>query len=318
MSDASPIDLTKLRIDRADDRPAPRRRRARGFPLTSLLVLLGLGGLGWILWPRIEPMVARWRAPEVRAGIVIITRPGADLELTTASGYVVPRTKAALAAKVAGTLTELLVDVGDAVADKQLIAQIERVDWENRKAQQEAELKRAQAAAALAAHRIVQARGVVARIEAEESELASALAESAATLKEAERVLERDQNLLASGAGIRDDVDRATNELARARAATSRVAQSRSVLQARKAEAALAVTEAEFIQKQAAVGVTRALADLAVAETDLLHTEIRAPFAGTILRKEAEVGEIVVPALAGGSTSRGAVVTELSNNRQSP
>jgi RND family efflux transporter MFP subunit len=41
---------------------------------------------------------------------------------------------------------------------------------------------------------------------------------------------------------------------------------------------------------------------------NLANTEIRAPFSGTVLRKEAEVGEVVAPSVGGGLT-RGAVVT---------
>jgi RND family efflux transporter MFP subunit len=45
------------------------------------------------------------------------------------------------------------------------------------------------------------------------------------------------------------------------------------------------------------------------AQASLENTLIRAPFGGTILRKDAEVGEVVAPAVAGGGLTRGAVVT---------
>jgi RND family efflux transporter MFP subunit len=44
------------------------------------------------------------------------------------------------------------------------------------------------------------------------------------------------------------------------------------------------------------------------ARANLENTVIRAPFSGTVLRKEAEVGEVVAPSVGGGLT-RGAVVT---------
>lgn len=47
----------------------------------------------------------------------------------------------------------------------------------------------------------------------------------------------------------------------------------------------------------------------AAAEAALENTRVRAPFAGTILRKDAEVGEVVAPSVAGGGLTRGAVVT---------
>ena len=49
-------------------------------------------------------------------------------------------------------------------------------------------------------------------------------------------------------------------------------------------------------------------ASLRFALANLENTVIRAPFAGTVLRKEAEIGEVVAPSVGGGLT-RGAVVT---------
>ncbi|HZD05583.1 MAG TPA: efflux RND transporter periplasmic adaptor subunit, partial [Longimicrobiales bacterium] len=47
----------------------------------------------------------------------------------------------------------------------------------------------------------------------------------------------------------------------------------------------------------------------AAAQANLENTRIRAPFSGTVLRKDAEVGEVVAPSVAGGGLTRGAVVT---------
>ena len=54
--------------------------------------------------------------------------------------------------------------------------------------------------------------------------------------------------------------------------------------------------------------VDAAAAGLRVAQANLENTYVRAPFSGTVLRKEAEVGEVVAPSVGGGLT-RGAVVT---------
>jgi RND family efflux transporter MFP subunit len=54
--------------------------------------------------------------------------------------------------------------------------------------------------------------------------------------------------------------------------------------------------------------VEAAAAGLRVAQANLENTYVRAPFSGTVLRKEAEVGEVVAPSVGGGLT-RGAVVT---------
>ena len=53
--------------------------------------------------------------------------------------------------------------------------------------------------------------------------------------------------------------------------------------------------------------IAAADADVQTADVMLENTLIRAPFDGTVLKKFAEIGEIVAP-MAGSSNSRGAVV----------
>ncbi|MCB1050902.1 MAG: efflux RND transporter periplasmic adaptor subunit [Acidobacteria bacterium] len=65
------------------------------------------------------------------------------------------------------------------------------------------------------------------------------------------------------------------------------------------AKAQAQATEAEIQARQQAIRV---------AEVDLSNMEIRAPFSGTVLTKNADVGEMVAP-FAGAANSRGAVVT---------
>jgi RND family efflux transporter MFP subunit len=72
-------------------------------------------------------------------------------------------------------------------------------------------------------------------------------------------------------------------------------------------EAQLAVAEARVGVQEAIVEA--ATAAIGVAEANLENTIIRAPFDGTVLRKDAEVGEVVAPAATGGGLTRGAVVT---------
>jgi RND family efflux transporter MFP subunit len=72
------------------------------------------------------------------------------------------------------------------------------------------------------------------------------------------------------------------------------------------AESRAAQAEARVRAAQARVGAAEAGQRL--AEATLENTLIRAPFAGTVLRKDAEVGEVVAPSVGGGLT-RGAVVT---------
>ncbi len=92
-----------------------------------------------------------------------------------------------------------------------------------------------------------------------------------------------------------------------------RVAQIRSenpvLISAQEVEAAQSRTDqAEARAGAAAARVGSAEAALRYAQVSLEYTVIRAPFTGTVLRKEAEVGEVVAPSVGGGLT-RGAVVT---------
>lgn len=72
------------------------------------------------------------------------------------------------------------------------------------------------------------------------------------------------------------------------------------------AEAGLKVAEAEVVQAQA--GIEAARAAVRAAQVAVENTRIRAPFDGTVLTKEADVGEMVAP-FGSAQSARGAVVT---------
>jgi RND family efflux transporter MFP subunit len=74
------------------------------------------------------------------------------------------------------------------------------------------------------------------------------------------------------------------------------------------------VSDADLESAQTKVEVSLAQANAGraqarLAEATLENTRVRAPFAGTVLRKDAEVGEIVAPSSAGGGLTRTAIVT---------
>ena len=74
------------------------------------------------------------------------------------------------------------------------------------------------------------------------------------------------------------------------------------------------VSDAELESAQTRLEVSVAQANAARAQARLAqatfeNTRVRAPFAGTVLRKDAEVGEIVAPSSAGGGLTRTAIVT---------
>jgi HlyD family secretion protein len=124
----------------------------------------------------------------------------------------------------------------------------------------------------------------------------------------------------AQAAQAKATVATARAELVEARAASEVAAREAARLRDMRRENADLVSEqdldtVEGRASQAAARLEAAQARLAAAEAsqrfalaNLENTVIRAPFSGTVLRKEAEIGEVVAPSVGGGLT-RGAVVT---------
>jgi RND family efflux transporter MFP subunit len=101
------------------------------------------------------------------------------------------------------------------------------------------------------------------------------------------------------------DRDRIQRDLRRAEELYSREFETQETVEHLTAQ--LAAAEARVEVQQAQVEVAQAA--VAVARASLEYTFIRAPFSGTVLRKDAEVGEVVAPVATGGGLTRGAVVT---------
>jgi HlyD family secretion protein len=123
------------------------------------------------------------------------------------------------------------------------------------------------------------------------------------------QVAEAEANLASARAQeveTQADRDQQQNDAVRLRGIRKQNAQLVSQQEVDAAETRLATAEARV--RAASARVTAAEASLRFAKVNLSNTEIRAPFSGTVLRKEAEVGEVVAPSVGGGLT-RGAVVT---------
>lgn len=102
------------------------------------------------------------------------------------------------------------------------------------------------------------------------------------------------------------DRDQLQREARRAREVRAQNAQLVSQQDLETAESRAAQAEARVRAQEARV--QSADAGLRLAQANFENTLIRAPFTGTVLRKDAEVGEVVAPSVGGGLT-RGAVVT---------
>lgn len=101
----------------------------------------------------------------------------------------------------------------------------------------------------------------------------------------------------------RDQLQREARRLRDIRAENAELVSQQDV-EAAEARAA----QADARARAAVARVESALAGVRFAQASLENTVVRAPFTGTVLRKEAEVGEVVAPSVGGGLT-RGAVVT---------
>jgi RND family efflux transporter MFP subunit len=117
----------------------------------------------------------------------------------------------------------------------------------------------------------------------------------------------------ANHASARAQLIEAEAERDQARREADRVQEMRSsnpqVISTQDSEIAVSRAEQTAARANSArARVDAAQAALRFAEATLENTFIRAPFTGTVLRKEAEVGEVVAPSVGGGLT-RGAVVT---------
>lgn len=99
--------------------------------------------------------------------------------------------------------------------------------------------------------------------------------------------------------------DQAARELARQKRLVADEVGSQQAYDAAESEARTTLAAAG----EAEAAITTAQARLSQSQVSLEDAFVRAPFAGTILRKEADVGESVAPAIASGQTTRGAIVT---------
>ena len=135
---------------------------------------------------------------------------------------------------------------------------------------------------------------VIARLE--NDDYAAAVAEAKANLASA-------RAQVTEAAADRDQLEREARRISQIHT------EHPELMSAQEAEAARSrADQAAARSGSAQARVDAAAAALRFAEATLENTYIRAPFSGTVLRKEAEVGEVVAPSVGGGLT-RGAVVT---------
>ncbi|MFM2065344.1 MAG: hypothetical protein RLZZ584_253 [Pseudomonadota bacterium] len=272
MSKDAPVPslLTSLRLRRGAGQAAGagRRRRWKRWVVAAL----GLAGVAaFVLAPR--PM-------EVAAASVVSTTASQQDALLTASGYVVAQRRAAVASKATGRLVELKVREGSEVRRGELIGRIDAAD--------------VTAAIAAAQAGLAQARVGVAQADAAAQQAQAAVRQAEVEQVNAQAELVRAQGLKDGGFVSPQALDAVQRRVDAARVAVV-AAQS-------------GVAAAEAARRQAEAAVVLAQAQIAVQQVTLASTEIRAPFDGVVLVKNANVGDMITPFSSASGTS-GAVVT---------
>jgi len=215
------MDLQPLKIDRTEPVRASRRKKVRWVGPT--VVCVGIGALLWLFRGPVLGFVDGLRLPEVRTVVVRRSSPvsAAAATGTSANGYVVAKTRAALSADTPGRIVALNVEEGSVVKKGDTVARLYPDEYA-------ALLRRAEADLDLAKAGIERARAEK-RVDADDLERLKAAElsaqadlerqESAQSLAEIE--FQRSTRLVADGVDTAERLDRAKAGLDTAKASVS-------------------------------------------------------------------------------------------------
>jgi RND family efflux transporter MFP subunit len=265
------MDLSKLSIERGAARTTekPRRRHWLWLALAAGGVWFAADRAGWLV-----------RERSVEVATVSVRYPAQAVTLFNATGYVVPQTKADIASKATGRLQAIEVVEGSRVEKDQVVARLESADVTAAMQRAAAEVVANEAAIAEARARLAAARAHVAEQDAE--------------VHAAERAARRADELRRT-----KFVSVEAHDAALARRDRARAAQASAHADAVAEQAAIAAAQARLAAARAAHEEARVQVE---------YTLIRAPFAGVVLSKEADIGDVLAP-FAATTESKGAVVT---------
>jgi RND family efflux transporter MFP subunit len=236
-------DLGSLRIHDGQRAKSGMGRRIL-YPAIPVLVFAGIV---------VAAFAFRNQKPVVEVATVAKPELGGHQTALNASGYITPRRRATIAAKITGRVTGVFFDEGTRVAQGQLLATLDDSD-----------VKRALDSAV-----------------ADRDASQAAIADYEVQLKNARTLLHRAEQLQKAGVQTQEALDNAT-----------------TAADSLKAKIALA-------QQQVAAAESR----IAVAQQAVDNCTIRAPFAGIVVSKDAQVGEMVSPISAGGGFTRTGIAT---------
>jgi RND family efflux transporter MFP subunit len=302
------VELKRLQIDRGGETATARRRKnpwvGRGIALAVVAVLL------WLFRVPIVDRYERMALPEV--DVVVVTPISASqttaLAGTSANGYVVASTRAALSADTPGRVVELNVVEGSVVKAGDVVARLFDEEYAAAVRASEAEVAAAGAAIERARLDAGAARSDIARASADLDAARARLAAAQTDLDLFEKEVARAQELLANGVGSEQALDRARADVERGVANVATNEALAAAAESGIAQAQARAAAADAAEREAGARLPVAQAQLEQAQATLSKTVVRAPFDGIVVLKDAEVGEVVSPNSQGGN-SRGSVVT---------
>jgi RND family efflux transporter MFP subunit len=242
-------DLGSLRIDDRHRSGGKWGKRIALF-FGLLVVLAGLTGAVFTFWnakPTVEVTTIQ-KAANI----------GGREALLNASGYVTPRRRATIAAKITGRVTGVFFDEGTRVSENQLLATLDDSD----------------------------ARKALDSAKADQVAAKAAISDLEVQLKNARIQLSRAEQLRKAGVQTQEQLDNAT-----------------TAVDSLEAKIALAKSQ-----------VSSADSRIQVAQQAVDNCTIRAPFAGIVVSKDAQVGEMVSPVSAGGGFTRTGIATIVDMN----
>jgi len=236
-------DLGSLRIGDGQRRGSSVGKRAM-YAAIPVLIFAGIVAAAYAF---------RSQKPVVEVAVAAKADSEARQTLLNASGYVTPRRRATIAAKITGRVTGVFFDEGTRVAEGQLLATLDDSDVKRSLDSAKADRDAAQAA----------------------------IADYEVQLKNAQIELRRAEQLREAGVQTQQALDTATTT-------------------ADSLKAKIALAKQQVTASEARIGIAQQAVD---------NCTIRAPFAGIVVSKDAQVGEMVSPVSAGGGFTRTGIAT---------
>lgn len=224
--------------------------------------------------------------------------PDNDIALQ-AKGYIIPAHQILVSPKVSGMIVTLNIEEGQRLKQGDVIAELENTDYQADRDRAAAGVQRAQATLDRAQARVAE---VEAGFRLQERQQAEAeLAEATAQLQQLEAEYRRNVELRRGNVVTPQDLEIAESKYLAMKHRVAKLTNALELIRLGERDERRDMARAEL--RQAEADLQEAKADLAKAQWKLDNCTIQAPISGTVLKKNAEEGNIVNPIAFNGSFS---------------